>query len=358
LSHPQFRHAIPCLVAALGLMGFSGGARAGGYTLSTLDYGYPAGSSNQNTWLYGINDNSTIVGLAEYFDSSSNFDHVPFTGTGAANFTPVPLTGLPAGSSASNTYAYGINLSGELVGSTYNINSGTEAFTDVAGTITPFQVNGSDYSVATGINTKGQIVGYFFNSAISAYSGFIDTNGTITVVNDPAAGSAGTFLWGINNKGVAVGYYDDSNGNPQPIEYSGTTFNTISIAGSYDGYAFGINNSGQIVGSYQTQTGNSTCGVSGAQSGFLLTGATASNNVVSGGTLTTFVAPTVSALTCGYTEVLGINDNGVAVGTAGIQEDPDGFIITASAVPEPATAGLFGSALFGLGLLRRRARRG
>ena len=62
-----------------------------------------------------------------------------------------------------------------------------------------------------GLNNFGQIVGSYGVSASGGYKhGFLDTNGVITTIDDPNAGSAGhTLAYGINDWGQIVGTYCD-----------------------------------------------------------------------------------------------------------------------------------------------------
>jgi hypothetical protein len=122
---------------------------------------------------------------------------------------------------------------------------------------------------ATGISSKGDVVGNFYDACCAHVShGFIRTlDGTLTTVNwnpsFPFPGyPEGTFLEGINTQGVAVGYYirrnrDHGDGavyhglirSPQGV------ITTIDLPGAGTGDEQGtfledINNSGTILGGY------------------------------------------------------------------------------------------------------------
>ena len=74
---------------------------------------------------------------------------------------------------------------------------------------------------------------------------------TYATLNDPLAGSGGTFAVGINNEGQITGYYFDSNGAAHGFLYSGGTWTTLNDPFATNGtFAEGINNKGQIVGRY------------------------------------------------------------------------------------------------------------
>jgi probable HAF family extracellular repeat protein len=58
---------------------------------------------------------------------------------------------------------------------------------------------------ATGINGRGQIVGFFTDSS-GVIHGFLDTNGSITAISVP--GSLSTVAQSINDLGQIVGFDD------------------------------------------------------------------------------------------------------------------------------------------------------
>jgi hypothetical protein len=120
----------------------------------------------------------------------------------------------------------------------------------------PFSGGGT---FASGINNKGQIVGYYIDS-VGASNGFVDTDGRFTTIDDPLGSD--TAVRGINDLGEIVGsYYDATRGTPacpnliSPCGRDGFLdvngiFTTIDVPG-YDYTALtGINDKGQIVGFY------------------------------------------------------------------------------------------------------------
>jgi probable HAF family extracellular repeat protein len=101
------------------------------------------------------------------------------------------------------TVAYGINSSGQVVGFFSN-GTGTHGFVYTAGVFTTLDVPGASNTVATGINDSGQIVGYY-SDATGSY-GFVDTGGVFaTTIQDPIGHPGNTSAWGINNSGQVVG---------------------------------------------------------------------------------------------------------------------------------------------------------
>ncbi len=75
---------------------------------------------------------------------------------------------------------------------------------------------------------------------------------TFTTLDDPLAGSEGTWPFAINNLGQIVGNYFDSKGISHGFLYSNGTYTTLSdpLADKGGTYAWGINDAGQIVGYY------------------------------------------------------------------------------------------------------------
>jgi probable HAF family extracellular repeat protein len=70
--------------------------------------------------------------------------------------------------------------------------------------------NGSfQFTQADGINSKGTVVGYFYDTANSQYSGFFYQNGEFTTYNIPGLPKlSDTAVLGINDSGAFVGFYE------------------------------------------------------------------------------------------------------------------------------------------------------
>ena len=116
------------------------------------------------------------------------------------------------------TYAYGINASGEIVG-TVDAAGVSHAFTRAAdGTITTFDPPGAGAagSQGLGINDSGEIVGRYVDANGVTHGFLRDSSGTYTVLDDPDASqmpsSQGTQAYYINNGGTIIGVYYDAAG--------------------------------------------------------------------------------------------------------------------------------------------------
>jgi probable HAF family extracellular repeat protein len=118
------------------------------------------------------------------------------------------------------TAAQSINASGQVVGEfiVNNVAHGFE-FNPANGTTAtiddPNAGTGSGQGTeAFGINDSGQIVGTFIDSA-GVLHGFVDINGQFTTLTDPSAGTGlgqGTAAFGINDAGQVTGVFKDANG--------------------------------------------------------------------------------------------------------------------------------------------------
>jgi probable HAF family extracellular repeat protein len=107
---------------------------------------------------------------------------------------------------------------------------------------------------ALGINSTGQIVGYYTDASNRA-SGFLFSNGTYTSLTDPSA-TGDTVANGINNAGQIVGnYFDAILSKRHGFFFSGGTFTTLDDPLGTGIHANGINNADQIVGRYDDSHG-------------------------------------------------------------------------------------------------------
>jgi uncharacterized membrane protein len=68
-------------------------------------------------------------------------------------------------------------------------------------------------------------------------------------------GAAATQAFGIDSPGQIVGFYFDAAGTPHGFLRDKGGFNTIDVPGALETFAFGINPAGQIVGLYEKADG-------------------------------------------------------------------------------------------------------
>jgi uncharacterized membrane protein len=110
---------------------------------------------------------------------------------------------------------------------------------------TPIDVPGAVATSVNGINTAGNIVGYYQTSIGGPFHAFCQRNGTFTLFDYP--GASWTSANGINDSGIIVGSAIVGS-TEVGFSYDGTTFTTISVPGQHATSALGISNNGDIVG--------------------------------------------------------------------------------------------------------------
>ncbi len=194
------------------------------------------------TSAWGINDSAEIVG---YFTSSTGAHGFLKK---AAVFTTIDN---PAGT---ETSAHAINNRGEIVG-TFTEGANVHGFLLAKGVFSTIDAPGRRDDIPGyrntfpyGVNDSGHIVGYVssFSPGIS-FSGFLYRGGSFTRIEVPGADE--TFAQGINNHNQVVGYYKTSGGY-RGFLYSNGAFTSIDVPEAKQTLAQGINDAGLIVGSF------------------------------------------------------------------------------------------------------------
>lgn len=170
---------------------------------------------------------------------------------------------------------------------------------------TPVNFPGVAQTQLTGLNDKGVTVGYFYptnnGTTVDNQFGFFEKDGVFTAVNNPKTPTVpnpGVLienqLVGVNDHNIAVGFYNDASGNSHGYTYNintGKFSADINDPFAVSTVAAAINDKGRIAGFYTDSTG--------VIHGFL------DNH----GHFTTVDAPGATT-----TELLGLNDRGIAVG--------------------------------------------
>jgi len=108
---------------------------------------------------------------------------------------------------------------------------------------TSFQVPGSTYTVALGLNSSGEIVGSFVSAGKQA--GFLYSGGNFQTIACPNASF--TIAQGVNDRGVIVGWCAD-----QGFIYQNGSYSYLSYPGAARTGLLGVNNLGDVVGFYQS----------------------------------------------------------------------------------------------------------
>ncbi len=171
---------------------------SGGYQFTNFDGPTPGTAAGSGTNMNGISNSGNPVGFTIANDGSfHNFDVNPLKSTKAQSLNI-------EGSTAAN--AFGINSSGTVVGTDGNGN----AFTlSRKGKLKTFIPKGGMSAVAFGINDQGDVVGQYVTS--TATPGFL-LHGKSTITINAPSGPNVVNAQGVNNHGLAVGFYVGNDG--------------------------------------------------------------------------------------------------------------------------------------------------
>ena len=211
---------------------------------------------------------------------------------------------------AAGTYAFGINSAGQVVGSYFDSAGGYHGFVDTNGAFVTLDYPAAPSSTSLqSINATGDIVGYFRDPAAPVFTldAFLYSSGIFSVIDVPGATNQWTVAFGISDNGQIAGTVE----TPADRGFTGKddVFTTFSYPGSIRTDAYGINDSGQIVGIAYAS--------SSAVTGFLGTS----------GSFTDINFPNTANATTPY----AINDAGQIVGYFVEDGNVVGFLDTAGA---------------------------
>ena len=234
----------------------------------------------------------------------------PINKVSAGGYVFTNFDGPNAGTNAAaGTNQNGISNSGTSVGFTIDNNGNFHNFTVnplKSNSATLLNINGSTTAMAFGINSSGTVVGTDGNR-----NAFTLSNGKVKTFIPPGGTSATAF--GINDKGTIVGQYVTSTATPGFIKVNPKTYITINApSGPNTVNAQSINNKGLVVGFY--------VGTDGQDHGFMASQGAAKNGTLTGTAIADPTIPTVAGepgATFVFSQILGINDHGIAVGYYG-----------------------------------------
>lgn len=255
------------------------------------------GSGNHFASADVINSAGLVAGT---FQDAASVNH-GFLRDAAGIYTQFDVPG------ATNVFVSGINTAGQVSGFWLDNGAGGGSYhgfvRQADGRITTFDV-GTGGTFAGGINSSGQVAGAFFVSTPDVVESFMrNADGSVITFAEPGAiGPVGTEAYSINDAGTVAGFYGTS----------GTPFGhgfTRDAAGKVSGFDFGL------MGNIQNITGiNATGSVTGYWQ-------TATDNVYHGlvrdpqGNLTRFDVPRAGTLGGQGTMPAAINASGRIVGT-------------------------------------------
>ena len=164
---------------------------------------------------------------------------------------------------ADSTILQNINKSGTIIGN-YITASGKEDCFIVTGSTKTLLSNSKEKStVCGGINTAGDIVGYYPANNAQGGHAFLYSNSTFTNIKPPGS-SGGAIAYGINDAGTIIGTYVDANGAQHGFIKTGKTYASFDVPGQSITIGVSINNNGD----YTVQTADS----SGNEHSFIYTG--------------------------------------------------------------------------------------
>ncbi len=250
--------------------GFNNAGRAVGYgNTATGDhaayYDLPAtGPINlgtlggSNSYATGVNASGQIVGYSQVTGNGANNAFLWNSGTLSSGNSLGTLGGA-------NSYGYAINPSGQVVGSSdITGNSAKHAFRTSANGLVSAGLDlgtlGGTNSYAYAVNSSGQVAGASQISGDATTHAFLYTSGS-TVDLGVAAGFTSSSARGVNDNGIVTGVLDAVSGLEHGFVYAnGTLFdlNSLVITGVPAGWnieeANAINSSGQIVGTLHDTT--------------------------------------------------------------------------------------------------------
>ena len=215
-------------------------------TFTTID---PPDSDGTLTTAIDINSAGDIVGLYRTPDGH----RYGFLRSKDGLFTKIDFPG------SSVTNADSINPSGEIVGHTLVKGKRHGYLRKKNGEFTQIDFPGAAATLALGINSRGDIVGHYcivtppqcLNGNRNAH-GFLLREGSFTTIDVP--GALETQAYKINSRGQIVGSFFDAAGNSHIFLFSDDEFTTIDVPGAVQtptvGTSVGINSRGDIVSSY------------------------------------------------------------------------------------------------------------
>jgi uncharacterized membrane protein len=194
---------------------------------------------------HAVNDRGDAVGV--YLDDNG-FTHGFLLRKGVLTTLDFP--------GASETFAFGMNESGTVVGFWDILDSSGNplvfhGFTWNNGNFTQVDFPGSGDTSILGINARGDYVGVWDTSITSPTAhGFVFTKGQFISFDVPFAGATITQANDINASGSIVGVYIDASGGEHGFLAEGAKFTSIDYPGAALTSAWGINSAGQIVGNH------------------------------------------------------------------------------------------------------------
>ena len=150
---------------------------------------------------------------------------------------------------AGGTWAWGINTRGDIAGYYTGDDKNNHGFLLNGGHYTAIDYPGAAVTLIHGINPQGDVAGEFGMAATSPHRGFLlGTDGVYTAFDFP--GAATTALYGVNARGEIAGMYTLADGSRHTFLSSGGRLTKIDYPGASATGTFGITPQGEVYGVY------------------------------------------------------------------------------------------------------------
>jgi probable HAF family extracellular repeat protein len=148
--------------------------------------------------------------------------------------------------------AFGINDRGQVVGRSRNAAGEVHAFLYQRGVMTDLGTLGGNFSTARAINAQGQIVGgsRLLNRQIRA---FVVIRGVMRELG--TLGGTYSEAFAVSGAGVIVGAANTAAEQTHAFSYSNGTMTDLGTLGGASSVAFGVNDLGHVVGDSETANG-------------------------------------------------------------------------------------------------------
>jgi probable HAF family extracellular repeat protein len=114
---------------------------------------------------------------------------------------------------------------------------------------------GSGYSVATGLNDAGSVVGLSTTASYQQHAFLWQSEGGMQDLTPDLTSSGGATATAINSSGEVAGYYFP-NGSVSPLGFVWTKTGGLQDLGSGGTLAFGVNDEGEVIGQMPVASGN------------------------------------------------------------------------------------------------------
>ncbi|MBV9849591.1 MAG: hypothetical protein JO250_07875 [Armatimonadetes bacterium] len=222
-----------------------------GFVLSAGAYTTVAFPRARDGWqgptsLLGIDSQGRCVGG---YEDKRAFRHGFVWGRGA--FTPI----APPVAEGRDVYALGINDAGQVVGCYYDVSARGHGFVLGRGGYATLDYPDPDTNTTARVITgSGRVLGEVESIAprhgpAAQGWGFLWWQGAFTRITFP--GATRTVPTGVNDRGQVVGWYSNGRGPRHGFLFNGAAYTRIDYPGATETELAGVNGRGQVIGMYR-----------------------------------------------------------------------------------------------------------